>query len=91
MTKDPNSAEKSKFSGQEHEIDEIDPIGTDTMIVSQGSIFLENDIHSTYEFEISSNTNNFVGNLEIEINDTVDFQFKKLIGRIVFRPKRSSI
>ena len=36
LTKDPNSAEKSKFSGQEQEIDEIDPIGTDTMIVSQG-------------------------------------------------------
>ena len=78
LTKDPNSAEKSKFSGQEQEIDEIDPIGTDTMIVSQGSIFLENDVHSNYEFEISGNTNNFVGNLEIEINDTVDFQFKKV-------------
>ena len=78
LTKDPNSAEKSKFSGQEQEIDEIDPIGTDTMIVSQGSIFLENDVHSTYEFEISSNTNNFVGNLEIEINDTVDFSIQKV-------------
>ena len=72
LTKDPNSSEKSKFSGQEQEIDEIDPIGTDAMIVSQGSIFLENDVHSTYEFEISGNTNNYLGNLEIEINDTVD-------------------
>ena len=31
------------------------------------------------------------GNLEIEINDTVDFSIQKLIGRIVFRPKTSSI
>ena len=60
------------------EIDEIDPIGTDTMIVSQGSIFLENDVHSTYEFEISGNTNNYGGNLEIEINDTVDFSIQKV-------------
>ena len=48
------------------------------MIVSQGSIFLENDAHSTYEFEISNNTNNSLGNLEIEINDTVDFSIQKV-------------
>ena len=78
LTKDPNSAEKSKFSGQEQEIDEIDPIGTDAMIVSQGSIFLENDVHSTYEFEITGNTNNYLGNLEVEINDTVDFSIQKV-------------
>ena len=91
LTKDPNSAEKSKFSGQEQELDEIDPIGTDTMIVSQGSIFLENDVHSTYEFEITGNTNNFLGISKLKLTILLIFQFKKLIGLIVFRPKTSSI
>ena len=78
LTKDPNSAENSKFNAQERELEEIDPIGTDAVIVSQGSIFLENDIHSTYEFEITGDADNFSGNLEVEINNTVDSSIQKV-------------
>ena len=78
LTKDPNSAENSKFNAQERELEEIDPIGTDAVIVSQGSIFLENDVHSTYGFEITGDADDFSGNLEVEINDTADFSIQKV-------------
>ena len=78
LTKDPSSGQDSKFNGQERELEEIDPIGTNATIVSQGSIFLENDIHSTYEFEITGDADNFGGNLEVEINDTVDSSIQKV-------------
>ena len=68
----------SQFSGQVRELDETDPRGTDALFITEGSVFLENDIHSTYLYEIESNFNHVLGNLDVEINGTEDSSIQRV-------------
>ena len=44
----------------------------------KGSVFLKNDIHSTYLPEIDFVSNNLVGNLSLDVNDTTDPTIQRL-------------
>ena len=68
----------SQFGGQVRELDEVDPRGTDALVITEGSVFLENDIHSTYLYEIESNFNHVLGNLDVEINGTEDSSVQRV-------------
>ena len=68
----------SQFGGQVRELDETDPRGTEALVVTEGSVFLENDIHSTYLYEIASNYNHVLGNLNVEINGTEDSSIQRV-------------
>ena len=46
--------------------------------MTEGSVFLENDIHSTYLYEIESNFNHVLGNLDVEINGTEDSSIQRV-------------
>ena len=70
--------DNSQFDGQVRELDETDPRGTDATLVTEGSVFLENDIHSTYLYEIESNFNHLLGNLDVEINGTEDSSIQRV-------------